>query len=75
MNSRKSDALQTYRSLIECMNGTLSIQEGIDLTEPSWPDWETHFEQKYGPYSELGVLLAAAVPRQNSGKASRDKAD
>lgn len=53
--------------LIGCMKGTLTIAPGVDLTEPTCPDWEAYAERKYGPNSRLGRIWAQFVERKNQG--------
>ena len=43
------------------MKGMLVNAPEFDPTTPVCPNWESYAEQKYGPDSELGKLLAAAV--------------
>ena len=50
------------------MKGMLIISPGTDLTAPAYPDWGSYAEQKYGPDSELGKLLAAALGHANRGE-------
>jgi hypothetical protein len=64
----ESKASQTDTSkrhpLFGRMKGTIKIASGVDLTEPTFPDWEAYEEQHYGPDSELGQIWAKAVERQ-----------
>jgi hypothetical protein len=46
------------------MKGMLTIAPGVDLTDPAFPDWENYAENKYGPDSELGKLLAQVIERE-----------
>jgi hypothetical protein len=47
--------------LFGCMKGTVAIAPGVDLTEPTCPDWEAYAERKYGPKSRLGKLWSQVV--------------
>lgn len=47
------------------MIGQLTIPPGVDLTEPTCPDWEAYAERKYGPDSKLGKLWAQVVMRES----------
>lgn len=45
------------------LRGTLRIAPGVDLTEPTCPEWEAYAEKRYGPESKLGKLWAQVVER------------
>lgn len=47
-NLDKSTALPKS-PVFGCMAGTVTIPDGVDLTEPSLPDWERYADEKYGP--------------------------
>ena len=46
------------------MKGLLTVAPGTDLTAPSCPHWDAYPDKKYGPYSELGQLLAQVAGRE-----------
>ena len=50
------------------MRGLLTIPAGVDLTEPTCPDWDAYAERKYGPDSKLGRLWAQVVERDASAR-------
>jgi hypothetical protein len=52
--------------------GTLTIAPGVDLTEPTCPDFEAYADRKYGPKSRLGKLWVKVVERENLRTATND---
>ena len=65
---KENKADPTYTSkrhpLFGRMKGMMKIVPGVDLTEPTFPDWEAYEEEHYGPDSALGQIWARAVERQ-----------
>ena len=45
-NSKQS--VSTRSPIFGCMEGTVTIPDGVDLTDPSLPEWEQYAEEKYG---------------------------
>ena len=59
------DVTPQRHPMFGCMKGTLTVAEGVDLTEPACPEWPDLIEEKM---ARMERMLGVALKDENERK-------